>query len=219
VSVSVNHTIRKTVFEIEALSIAVPLLFIAATCGIPLLRLGLPSQASDRLLYVAVAFAAARLATAISGIISIHPLRRMRYQRVAQALADQLRARLDAAVILHKWSDTTPGALGMTRSGKLVLIDRSTQYYQLDLSPEKILVSFETEHLGLRWIRWLIGDFRIGETTAWAPWAPRQVFLAIRYRGDGFGPLYITRIAFGDNQREAEMLYTNLSRLSRPSGG
>ena len=135
---SAASTIARLVARTERLEILGPLAIMAFFIGMPLvttLRNGHPILALLNTLLLGLI---GTVVVRIVGLLVLAPLRAIRYRNAARALDAMLAGRASADAVRHRWSASAPGAIAVERSGRVLLIDRTTDYVVTQLQHDQI---------------------------------------------------------------------------------
>ena len=151
--------------------------------------------------------------------------RRIRYDRAATRLRSQLQASGDIAVGPLSCTIGAPGAMAVTRSGEVIILDRAHHYAPLRLAPHQIAdVQVErqsrqftqTHHGGRTSLIGLGGSFGAAYTMGGSTSVTRTVdeyALEIRYQLEKNGPVSTVVVPDGSDRRVVEELCATIRRL------
>lgn len=152
--------------------------------------------------------------------------RRIRYDRAAARLRSQLQVSDDLVVGPLSWTIGAPGAMAMTRSGEVVILDRAHEYAPLRLVPDQIAdVRVErqsqqftqTHHGGRTSLMGLGGSFGAAYTMGGASTSVTSTVenyaLEIRYQLEKNGPVSTITVPGGSDRRVVEELCATIRRL------
>ena len=152
--------------------------------------------------------------------------RRIRYDRAAARLRSRLQASGDIAVGPLSWTIGAPGAMAVTRSGEVVILDRAHHYAPLRLAPHKIAdVQVErqsrqftqTHHGGRTSLTGLGGSFGAAYTMGGGSTSMTRTVdeyaLEIRYQLEKNGPVNTVVVPGGSDRRVVEELCATIRRL------
>ena len=156
----------------------------------------------------------------------LEPSRRIRYNRAVTRLRAQMQASGDVAVGPFSWTIGAPGAMAMTRSGEVVILDHAHRYEPLRLAPYHVAdVRVErqsqqitqTHHGGRTSIAGLGGSFGMaytmgGRSTSVTSTVDEYV-LEIRYQLEKNGPVSTVTVPGGSDRRVVEELCASIRRL------
>lgn len=161
----------------------------------------------------------------VRGLI-LEPMRRIRYDRVATRLRLQIQASGDIAVGPFSWTLGAPGAMGMTSSGELIIVDRGHAYEPLKLLPHQIAdVRVEcnskqftqTLHSGRTTLAGFGKSFGMGYTMGGSSTSVtntiNEYFLEIRYQAEKNGMVATVVVPGGRERRVVEELCATIKRL------
>lgn len=155
----------------------------------------------------------------------LEPTRRIRYDRAT----DKLRSRLQGggiAVGPFSWTLGAPGAMAMTRSGEVIILDRGHNYRPLRLLPHQIAdVRVEcnsqqftqTLHSGRTTVGGFGKSFGLGYTMGGSSTSVtrtvNEFFLEIRYQLEKNGRVATVVVPGGPERRVVEELCATIRRL------
>lgn len=170
-------------------------------------------------------FVAKLVVRGLRGLI-LESSRRIRYDRAASQLRSQLQASGDIAVGPYSWTVGAPGAMGMTRSGEVVILDHAHRYAPLRLAPDQIAdVRVErqsqqftqTHHAGRTSLMGLGGSFgaayTMGGRSTSVTSTVDEYALEIRYQLEKNGPVNTVTVPGGSDRRVVEELCATIRRL------
>jgi hypothetical protein len=92
----------------------------------------------------------------------LNPVSSVRYARAANRLNRRLRSEAEPAAMHRSWSEGAPGAITVTRDGRVWLADRSTNYRSIMLDRADIRHAEAVSHYSLRQPRSPRAAFGIG---------------------------------------------------------
>jgi hypothetical protein len=161
----------------------------------------------------------------VRGLI-LEPSRRIRYDRSTDQLRSYLQRTWDVAAGPYSWTLGAPGAMALSRTGELIVIDRSHGYVPLRLLPQQIAdVHVEcnsqqfihTVHSGRTTIAGFGKSFGLGYTmggnsTSVAS-TVSEYFLEIRYQLEKNGAVGTVIVPGGPERRVVEELCATIRRL------
>ena len=221
-----NPDVRATVEKTEKLMSIVPGaivlgLVVLGTIG-PLLTLHIGSAIFSGLIMLIVGNLIAKLVRKVV----LNPMRAMRYKKAAGLLAAQVQASPEPVTVWRSYWITFPGALALTANGRLVMIDQSTNYEELWLTPASIVnVSVERQATQITNIRHggrvtlggvsggLFGGYTFGGRSEAITSTIETAFLEVRYELERNGAVYTTVLPFVDDRRGADNLRAAIMRL------
>jgi hypothetical protein len=161
----------------------------------------------------------------IRGVI-LEPSRRIRYDRAADKLRLRLKNGGDVAVGPFSWTLGAPGAMGMTRTGELIIIDRGHGYVPLQLLPHQIAdvrvecnsqQFIQTIHSGRTSVMGFGKSFGMGYTMGGSSTSVastvNEYFLEIRYQLEKNGTVGTVVVPGGRERRVVEELCATIRRL------
>jgi len=174
-----------------------------------------------------VALILARLAVAAAGV-ALSLVRRLRFASAARKLRAVLIKTGDLTSPPCTWYTGAPGAFGLTAASELLLVDRSTGYGLVRLSPDHIAdVAVErevtqvttTRHSG----RSVIGGGGGGFFGGWVSGGRstsvsrnfEEAYLEIRYQLEPNGLVRVAVVPFGSDRRGADAACAMVARLRR----
>jgi hypothetical protein len=221
-----NPDVRGTVEQTEKLMSIVPGaivlgLVVLGTIG-PLLTLHIGSVILSGVIMLIIGNLLAKL---VRKVVLV-PMRSMRYKKAAGLLASQVQASPEPVTVWRSWWVTFPGALAVTSHGRLVMIDQSTNYEGLWLTPASIVnVSVERQATQITNIRHggrvtlggvsggLFGGYTFGGRSKAVTSTIETAFLEVRYQLERNGAVYTTVLPFGDDRRGADNMRETILRL------
>jgi hypothetical protein len=180
------------------------------------------------LVWGVVALIVARVAVALVLAAVVRPSRNLRFRRASKKLASRLRVIADLTSARCTWYLGTPGAFALTKGGDLVLVDRSTGYEIVRLTPDLIAgVSVErevtqvteTRHSG----RSVIGGVGGGIFGGWISGGRstsvsrdvEEAYLEICYQLEPHGLARVAVVPFGSDRRGAQAACAMIARVQR----
>ena len=156
----------------------------------------------------------------------LEPSRRIRYKRAATQLSSQLEASGDIAVGPYSWTVGAPGAIAMTGSGDVLILDHAHGYAPLRLEPHQIAdvrverqsqVFTQTRHGGRTSLIGLGGSFgaayTMGGRSTSVTRTVDEYALEIRYQLVKNGPVDTVTVPGGSDRRVVEELCATIRRL------
>jgi hypothetical protein len=175
-----------------------------------------------------VALVVARLAVAVVVHFGLQPCRNIRFRRARRKLAAMLKDAAELTSMPCSWYTGAPGAFALTKAGELLLVDRSSGYELLRLTPDWIAaVSVErdltlvtqTRHSG----RSVVGGVGGGFFGGWASGGRsrsvsrhiEETYLEIRYQLEPNGLVRVAVAPFGSGRRGADAACAMIARLQR----
>ena len=174
---------------------------------------------------VFIFFIAKLVVRGIRGLV-LEPSRRMRYDRAADKLRSRLQGVGDVAVGPFSWTLGAPGAMGMTRTGELIILDRGHQYVPLQLLPHQIAdvrvecnsqQFIQTIHSGRTSVAGFGKSFGMGYTMGGSSTSVtstvNEYFLEIRYQLEKNGMVGTVVVPGGRERRVVEELCATIRRL------
>jgi hypothetical protein len=222
-----NDDIGRCVESQEKLERLLPNAVYMVVLGLPILVSLVRGRDGLALILQAVIFffAAKLIVWGVRGLF-LQPSRRIRYDRATKTLRARLQAGEDIAVGPLSWTIGAPGAMGMTRSGKIIILDREHGYVPLQLMPNHIAdvkvecnsqEFVETHHSG----RTTVGGFgksfgmgyMMGGRSTSVAQKVNEYFLEIRYQIEKNGPVATVVVPGGAERRVVEELYATIRRL------
>jgi len=169
-------------------------------------------------------FVAKLVIRGVRGLL-LEPMRRVRYDRAAARLKSQLQGE-HIAVGPFSWTLGAPGAMAMTRSGEVIIIDRAHHYEPLELLPHQIAdVRVEcnsqqftqTLHSGRTTVGGFGKSFGMGYTMGGVSTSVtstvNEYFLEIRYQLEKNGLVGTVVVPGGRERRVVEELCATIRRL------
>lgn len=155
----------------------------------------------------------------------LEPLRRIRFDLAASRLMAQLQGG-HIAVGPFSWTLGAPGAMAMSRSGEVIILERGHGYQPLQILPHQLAdVRVEcnsrqftqTLHSGRTTIGGFGKSFGMGYTMGGASTAVtntiNEYFLKIRYQLEKNGPVRTVLVPGGPERRVVEELCATIRRL------
>jgi hypothetical protein len=116
-----------------------PKLIIGSCCGAVVLYLAAAGAvAAIYLIGITFALLVAKILTSIVQASVLEPIRNHRYKAAANQLAWRLDSANELALPACSWFAGAPGALGLSRDGRLLLVCRSSGYEELHLSSRQV---------------------------------------------------------------------------------
>ena len=174
----------------------------------------------------AITFFIARLIARGVRALLLEPSRRIRYNRAVAKLRAQLGAAGDIAVGPFSWTLGAPGAMGTTRGGEVIILERGQGYAPLRLAPHQIVdVRVErqsqqvtqTHHSGRTSIAGVSGSLGIAHTLGGSSTSVtrniEEYVLEIRYQLERNGTVSTVVIPGGTDRRVVEELCATIRRL------
>lgn len=170
-------------------------------------------------------FMAKLVVRGIRGLI-LEPSRRIRYDRAADKLRSRLQRGNDIAAGPFSWTLGAPGAMAMTRSGELIIVDRSQGYVPLRLLPRHIAAVrvecnsqqfIQTIHSGRTSVAGFGKSFGMGYTMGGSSTSVastvNEYFLEIRYQLEKNGVVGTIIVPGGRERKVVEELCATIRRL------
>lgn len=213
--------------QTEMLERYVPLGIMAVFVGYPVLGSLVNFGIGTAIVTGLIGFVVGGFVVRIVRKLVLQPVRAMRYKSVAGTLAGSLQTAPTAVAQWLSWYLGSPGALAVTKRGDIVIVDRSTGYQELWLTPAQIAhVGVEreathitnTKHGGRYTLGRVSGSgifsaYTFGGRSQSITQTVETAFVEVRYQFERNGPTYMAVIPFGDNRRAADALCATLSRL------
>jgi len=169
-------------------------------------------------------FVAKLVVRGVRGLV-LEPMRRVRYDRAASRLMSQLQGG-NIAVGPFSWTLGAPGAMAMTRSGEVIILDRGHSYEPLQILPHQVAdVRVEcnskqftqTLHSGRTTIGGFGKSFGMGYTMGGSSTSVtntlNEYFLEIRYQLEKNGMVSTVVVPGGPERRVVEELCATIRRL------
>lgn len=224
---SENVNVGRCVESQERLESFVPKAVYAIVLGLPTASTILQGRGwLDIILQAVVLFFVAKLFVWALRSIFLLPTRAVRYNGAAKNLRKRLQAGESIAVGPFSWTLGAPGAMGMTRSGKIIILDREHDYVPLELLPHQIAdvkvecnsqQYIETSHSGRTSIGGFGKSFGLGYTMGGRSTSVsrtvNEYFLDIRYQLEKNGPVETVVVPGGSERRVVEELCATIKRL------
>jgi hypothetical protein len=173
-----------------------------------------------------IIFFLAKLAKRVIRAMVLRPSRRVRYDRAADKLRSRLRGASDIAVGPFSWTLGAPGAMGVTRTGELIILDRGHDYVPLQLLPHQIAdvrvecdsqQFIQTFHSGRTTVAGFGKSFGMGYTMGGSSTSVastvNEYFLEIRYQIEKNGAVGTVVVPGGRERRVVEELCATIRRL------
>lgn len=221
-----NDAVLKLVIDTENTEKMVPKAILAVLVGVPVVLVLLSGHPLGAVIDGILFFLIAGLVIRLVNRFVLRPMRNKRYAEAAAMLASQMKSLPQPASMWRSWFEFAPGALALTRSGKLVIADRSTDYTHLWLSPEQIVnVSVEreatqftnTKHSGTYTFggvsQGMFGAFTTGGRSKSVTTTVETAFLEIRYQLERNGSVYTSVVPFDTDRRGADDVCIAIKRL------
>jgi len=221
-----NDAILKLVADTENIEKVAPKAILAVLVGVPVVLSMLSGHPVAAAINGLIMFLIAGLIIRLVNRFVLRPMRTNRYTEAAATLASQMKSLPQPASLWRSWFTFAPGTLALTRSGKLVIADRSTDYTHLWLSPEQIVnVSVEreatqftnTKHSGTYTFggvsQGVFGAFTTGGRSKSVTTTIETAFLEIRYQLERNGSVYTSVVPFGTDRRGADEVAIAIKRL------
>lgn len=156
----------------------------------------------------------------------LKPIRQSRYDRAAARLSSQLQASGDIAVGPYSWTVETPGAIAITSTGDVVILDHAHGYAPLRLALHQIAdvrverqsqVLTQTHHGGRTSLMGLGSSFGAAYTMGGRSTSVTSTIdeyaLEIRYQLEKNGPVSTVVVPGGSDRRVVEELCATIRRL------
>lgn len=223
-----SDDVMRCVARQERLERILPRVAISAVWGVFAIRT-LADQRWDMLAAIFGAvltfFIAKLVARGVRALI-LEPSRRIRYDRMTNRLRSQLQAGGDITVGPFSWTINTPGAMGMTRSGEVIILDHAHHYTPLRLASDQIAdVRVERQsqtltqtHHGSRTSVMGLGSsfgaaYTMGGRSTSVTSTVDEFTLEIRYQLEKNGPVDTVSVPGGSDRRAVEELCATIRRL------
>jgi hypothetical protein len=226
---SANGDVRRCVDHQEWLERIVPRTVFWAVFGTALLMILVRYRwhiTGGVLVTGAGAFIVARVAVAIAVSIALQPARNWRFRFAAKKLGSRLREVAALTSDPCTWYTGAPGAFALATGGELLLVDCSSGYELLRLTPDQIAgVSVErevtqvtqTRHSGRSVIGGVGGGFFGGWVSGGRSTSVsrhvEEAYLEIRYQPEPNGLVAVAVVPFGSDRRGADSACAMIARL------